>query len=190
VSVLRELVSDHDSGRAAEWSQEERWRVPFLDLLNKPTARTVPPAFSSRRGGVFVAGMLAVAGAFFVWQALLLDVGAITSPGPGFLPLLLGALMIMGAAFIGLQSWLSAEGETIELGHRDVLITASALLAVPLVFERLGAYISLAPLAIVVLALIGRVAPLLAVFATVLGLVGCWLFFEVMLGLQLPSGPL
>ena len=138
MSVLRELVSDHNSGRAAAWSQEERWRVPFLDLLNKPTARTLPPAFSSRRCGVVVAGMLAVAGAFFAWQALLLDLGGIASPGPGFLPLLFGALM-RGAAFIGIECWHSAEGEVIELGHRDVLIAASALLAVPLLFERLGA---------------------------------------------------
>ena len=43
MSVLRELVSDHDFGRAAAWSQEERWRVPFLDLLNKPDSQNAAP---------------------------------------------------------------------------------------------------------------------------------------------------
>ena len=42
-----------------------------------------------------VAGVLALAGAFFVWQAALLDLGNVALPGPGFFPLLLGAVLVM-----------------------------------------------------------------------------------------------
>jgi len=197
MSAVHERLRESDSSR--RWAVAEtdrrllRAKGRQLVLLRQPKLRarlSVPLAFNSRRGGVLVAGMLVGVGAFFVWQALLLEVGTIPSPGPGFAPLLLGALMITVALIIAMQGWFSAQGETIEIGHRDVLITASALLGVPLVFEHLGAYISFALLAIVMLVSIGRVGPLIAVVATAIGLVGCWLFFQITLGLQLPSGPL
>ena len=46
-------------------------------------------------GRIVVAGMLAAAGAFFAWQASLLDLGDIALPGPGFFPLVLGAILMV-----------------------------------------------------------------------------------------------
>lgn len=195
MSALRELVRDRDSGTCIGVLASQRAQADKHEqaaLLNQPSERTYaspPRAFSSRRGGILVAGMLAVAGAFFVWQALLLDLGGVASPGPGFLPLLLGALILVAAALIAIECRRSPERETVELGHRDVLITIVALLAVPLLFDHLGAYIPLALLAIVLLVLIGRIAILIAIPATAFGLMLCWFFFQVLLGLQLPSGP-
>jgi hypothetical protein len=138
---------------------------------------------------MFVAGMLAVAGAFFVWQALLLDLGGIALPGPGFLPLFLGAILVLCAALIGIDCWRSCGGEAVEFGHRDVLITVAALLLIPVIFEPLGAHITLALFGVAILVLIGRVAFLLAIAATGLGMAACWYFFDVLLGVQLPTGP-
>jgi hypothetical protein len=138
---------------------------------------------------MLVAGMLAAVGVFFAWQGLLLDLGGIASPGPGFLPLLLGSSMAAGAILVGIECWLSAASEVIDLGHRDVLVAIAALLTVPLVFERLGGYFSLALLGIVILVFIGRIRPLLATAGTMVGMAACWCFFELMLGVQLPSWP-
>jgi putative tricarboxylic transport membrane protein len=147
-------------------------------------------AVSERHGGMFVAAMLAATGGFFVWQAAQLDLGNIDLPGPGFFPLCLGTIIVVLSAIIGIGHWRSSEGEAVELGQRDVVVVIMALLVVPLVFESLGAYITLGLFGTTLLVLIARLPPLLAVMATGVGLAACWYFFQVLLGLQLPTGPL
>jgi hypothetical protein len=146
------------------------------------TARTLlPRTFRQRRGGMAVAAVLGVAGAIFAWQAALLDVGNVDLPGPGFFPLALGVLLVI--------YWRSPERETIELGHRDVLLVIAALLAVPLLFEPLGALPTLGLFGAALLVLVARVRIALAIGAAALGMAACWYFFQVLLGLQLPAGP-
>jgi len=132
--------------------------------------------------------MLAVIGAVFVWQSWLLDLGRVGRPGPGFFPLVLGALLVALAGVIGIGRWRSAEGQAIEFGHRDVLITIACLLAVPLLFEPLGAYLTLGLFGTAMLVLIGRVSVLRALAAASIGMAACWGFFQQLLGLQLPTG--
>ena len=136
-----------------------------------------------------VAGLLAATGAALVWQASLLDLGSVALPGPGFFPLILGAALAMLAAAIGLGYWRASENAAIELGHRDVLIAIAALLLVPLLFEPLGAYLTLGLLAATLLKLIGRVPLPIAVMAASLAMLICWCFFHALLGVRLPAGP-
>jgi hypothetical protein len=154
-------------------------------------ARTLlPRIFSQRRGGMLVAATLAVVGAIFAWQAAQLDVGNIDLPGPGFFPLALGVLLVIFCVAIGVDYWRQPERETIELGHRDVLLVITALLAVPLLFEPLGALPTLGLFGAALLVLVARVRIPLAIAAAALGMAACWYFFQVLLGLQLPAGPL
>ncbi len=96
----------------------------------------------------------------------------------------------MLAVVIGVGDWLQASSqETLELGHRDVLIVFAALLAVPLLFERLGAYATLGLFGAVLLVLIARVSLLVAGLSAIIAMAACWYFFQVALGLQLPTGP-
>ena len=139
---------------------------------------------------MLVAGMLAAVGVLFVWQAALLDLGNVALPGPGFFPLVLGAALTIFATVIGVEGWRTSTSQTVELGHRDVAIVIAALLVVPLIFELLGANITLGLLGVLLLVLIGRVPLPLAIAAAGLGMAACWYFFQVLLGLQLPSGPL
>ena len=132
--------------------------------------------------------MLGAVGLFFVWQAMLLDLGHIGLPGPGFFPLCLGATLSIAAVLIGLVGWQNRDGEPVEFGHRDVLITLAALLMLPLIFEPLGALLSLGLFGAAMLILIGRVALPLAITASALGMAACWYFFEVLLGVSLPAG--
>jgi hypothetical protein len=152
-------------------------------------APMLPRAFSERRGDMVVAGVLALTGAFFVWQAARLDLGGVGLPGPGFFPLLLGAALVVLSIAIGIGRWRSSQGEAVELGHRDVLIAVAALMAVPLLFEPLGAAVTLGLLAAALLTLIARVRLPLAIAAAGLGMTACWYFFEVLLGVSLPAGP-
>ena len=160
-----------------------------FDALSPRMTAFLPRAFSERRAATLAAGMLAAAGAFFVWQASLLDLGHVGLPGPGFFPLLLGVLLVIFGGVIGFSRWQSADSGTIELGHRDVLIAIACLLTVPLLFERLGAYLTLGLFGTAMLVLIARVSLPRAIAAAGLSMAACWGFFQLLLGLQLPTGP-
>lgn len=152
--------------------------------------RILPHALCTRRGGLWTAAVLCLVGVLFVWQASLLDLGSVALPGPGFFPFVLGAVLAALAAVIGSEIWRqAANAETVDLGHRDVMVVCAALLAIPPLFEPLGAYITLGLFGAVLLVVIARVSLLLAGAAAVIGMVACWYFFQVLLGLQLPTGP-
>jgi hypothetical protein len=147
-------------------------------------------AISARQGGIWIAAVFAVVGLVFGWQASLLDFGTHEMPGAGFIPLLLSVATIVLAGLIGAQEWLQADsGETVPLGHRDVLIVFAAMLAVPPLFERLGAYVTLGLFGAVLLVLVARTSLVIAGISAVVGMAACWYFFQVALGLQLPIGP-
>jgi hypothetical protein len=158
---------------------DSSWRV----------ARWLPRAVSARRGGIVVAAVLAGVGLVFAWQASLLDFGGFELPGPGFFPLVLGILVFAFAVLIGIEGLRGGEGDTVELGHRDVLIVLAALVAVAALFEPLGAYLSLGLFGAVLLVVLARVSVPLAVASAGIAMVACWYFFQVLLGLQLPRGP-
>jgi len=165
------------------------------DLDNPSVARAaaggvMPRAINVRHGGIWVAGVLAATGLLFAWQASLIDFGDLALPGPGFMPLVLGVLVFVLAIVIGVEDWLGVGSrQTIELGHRDVLIVFAALLAVPLLFERLGAYVTLGLFGAALLVFIARCSLLVAALSAIVAMAACWYFFQVALGLQLPVGP-
>ena len=150
----------------------------------------LPRVIGSRRAGLLAAGALALIGLIFGWQASRLDLGQIGLPGPGFFPLLLGALLVVFAAAIAIEGRLaSPKDEPLEFGHAQVLITFAALLTVPLLFELLGAYITLGLMSAVLLVCIARVSLLLAVVSSAVGMAACWYLFGELLGVRLPIGP-
>jgi len=155
----------------------------------------LPRVIGARRGGLLATGALALIGLIFAWQASLLDLGQIGLPGPGFFPLLLGALLVVFAAGIAIEGRLgssklgSSKDEPLEVGHVQVLITFAALLAVPLLFELLGAYITLGLMSVVLLVFIARVSVLLAIVCSAVGMAACWYLFGELLGVRLPIGP-
>jgi hypothetical protein len=158
--------------------------------VHAATRSLLPRAICIRRGGLCTAGFIGIVGLLFVWQASLLDLGSVALPGPGFFPFVLGAVLAALTGVIGSEIWRErASAETVELGHRDVMIVLAAMLAVPPVFEPLGAYVTLGLFGAVLLVVIGRVSLLLAGAAAVIGMAACWYFFQVLLGLQLPAGP-
>ena len=79
--------------------------------------------------------------------------------------------------------------EKVEFFHRDMVIVMAASLTVPLVFNSLGALLTLAVFVVAILVIVARVSLWLAVVAAAAFVGACWVMFEVLLGLQLPTGP-
>jgi hypothetical protein len=149
----------------------------------------LPRAINMRQGSIWIAAVLGAAGLIFLWQAAPLDFGTIAMPGPGFIPLILSLLIVALAAIIGVREWRQADsGETVELGHRDVLIVLAAMLFVPALFEPLGAYVTLGLFGAALLVFVARTSVVIAAVAVVVGMVACWYFFQIALGMQLPTG--
>jgi Tripartite tricarboxylate transporter TctB family len=172
-------VTDHASAAQNTAAQEHVSPKPGL-----------PRVIGSRRASLLAAGALALTGLLFAWQASLLDLGHIGLPGPGFFPLVLAALLVFFSALIALESRLASfKDEPLEFGHPQVLITLAALLAVPLLFELVGAYITLGLVSAVLLVLIARVSVLLAIVCSAVGMAACWYLFGELLGVRLPIGP-
>jgi Tripartite tricarboxylate transporter TctB family len=156
------------------------------------SARTLlPRTVGTRNGGIFIAAVLAAVGLLFAWQASLIDLGDLALPGPGFFPLVLGIFVFALAVVIAGRLWAApADVGPVEFGHRDVLIVFVALLAVPLLFDTFGAWITLGLFGAALLMLIARCPLWLAGVSAIVAMVACWYFFQVALGLQLPTGPL
>jgi hypothetical protein len=154
-------------------------------------ARALLCAISVRRGGIIVAAALAVIGLVFAWQASFLEFGDLGLPGPGFFPLLLGVVVMFLAVVTGGRLLLvRRDTEPVWLGHRDVLIVLAALIAVPPLFERLGVYLTLGLFGAVLLVLLARTSIVVALLSAAAAMAACWYFFQVLLGLSLPIGPL
>jgi len=152
--------------------------------------RMLPRVIGARRGGLLAAGALAFIGLIFAWQASLLDLGQIGLPGPGFFPLVLAVLLVVFSVAIAIEGRrASSRDEPLEFGHVQVLITFAALLAVPILFELIGAYITLGLMSAVLLVFIARVSLLLAVVSSAVGMAACWYLFGELLGVRLPIGP-
>jgi hypothetical protein len=62
------------------------------------------------------------------------------------------------------------------------------MMAVPPLFEPLGAYVTLGLFGAVLLVLVARTSVVIAGVAAVAAMAACWYFFQVALGLQLPFG--
>jgi Na+-transporting NADH:ubiquinone oxidoreductase subunit NqrB len=131
-------------------------------------------------------------GVFVVWQSVLLPIGNVALPGPGFVPFLLGIVLGLVAVAIVIQAkWQERADQAgaISLGNRDTLVVFAALVGVGLFFEWLGTYVTLGLFTAALLLLVARTSPWRVVLGASLGMIAVWVFFRVLLGVQLPTGP-
>jgi hypothetical protein len=150
-------------------------------------ARPLP----AKLGEAIVALALLASGLFFVWQAALLDFGRVGLPGPGFFPFALGIALTLFACAILYHAWWSDKGgETVFLGHRDVVIAMLAMAGLAMLFERIDAYLALGLFTAALLLFIARTPIRNVLLGAALGMVAVWLFFGLALGVRLPTGEL
>jgi putative tricarboxylic transport membrane protein len=156
-----------------------------------PARKAWPFDCCNRRGGLIVAGVLALIGAFFALLSLDLPFGDFDLPGPGFLPFGLGLLLIaLSVAIFIMALQEPKDAPRIELGHSSVIIAFACLVATPFFFERFGAFITLGTFSALMLVFVARVRIIPAVLSSAAGMIAVWYVFKILLGVQLPVGPL
>lgn len=143
---------------------------------------------SSRRGEIAMSVALLATAVFFVSQAAVLPLGGIGLPGPGFFPLALGAALGLLALAILYRSVRGEEGETVYLGHRDVLVVLAALGGLAFAFERADSYLVLGSFMAVILLLVARSAPWKVALGVIVTMIAVWAIFKLALGVRLPAG--
>lgn len=143
----------------------------------------------ARVGQLVTALALTAAGLFFVWQSAFLPFGGFALPGPGFFPFVLGIAIAVLALAVLLRAWSEAgDGEVVYVGHRDILVVVGALVGVAFAFERLGAHATLGLFMFCLLLLVARTSLWRALAGAGLGVIAVWVFFNLLLGVQLPRG--
>jgi hypothetical protein len=157
-----------------------------------PAARKAWPFdCCGRRGGQLTAGVLGLIGAIFAGASLKLPFGDFALPGPGFLPFALGLVLIaLSVAILVMTLHEPSDAPRIEIGHAPVLIAFAGLIATAALFERLGAFLTLGGFTALMLILVARLRILPAVLSSAVGMLAVWYVFKVLLGVQLPVGPL
>jgi putative tricarboxylic transport membrane protein len=145
-------------------------------------------ALRGKTGDLALAGLFAVAGAFWVWEAAKLSSWDGFAPGSGFLPLIFGALLAclgLGAAYVTLaEAAPEASG-----GWRRPALVVLALAGAAAGIEIAGFFASTFAMMAFLFFVVERLRPLTSVATAAgvaLALTGV---FRGWLGVPLPAGP-
>jgi putative tricarboxylic transport membrane protein len=143
---------------------------------------------SSRRGEAAVTLVLLGVALYLIWTARGMPAGTVALPGPGFFPIAVGTLLALVSIGILVRLARQQDGARIAFGHRDVAIALGALVGVVILFEPLGAVVTLGLLLFVLVAAFARIALWRAALGALGGAAFAWLVFVQLLGVQLPRG--
>ena len=144
---------------------------------------------SKRRGEVAIALVLLALAVHVLWMASNMPVGSLASPGPGFFPIAISALLgIVSLAMLGQALLEQKESSGVVLGHREIVLTTVALIALTVVFETAGAFPALGAFLLVLFKVLAKVAWWNATLLAALCTAGLWFVFSWLLGVQLPAG--
>ena len=143
---------------------------------------------STRRGEAAVTLVLLGLALYVIWTARGMPAGTVALPGPGFFPSAIGTLLALVSIGILIRLARRQDGARVAFGHRDIAIALAALFVVAMVFEKLGAIVTLGLLLFVLVAAFARIALWRAALGAVAGAAVAWLVFVHLLGVQLPRG--
>ncbi len=131
-----------------------------------------------------------VLGLYFMLQGVTLKLGTISSPGTGFMPFLIGiVLLVFGimSAIPLLVSLRRTESERLPIQRlRDPAIVVVSMIAYALALERIGFIASTMILIVLLTRFVGRTTLFRAAILGVLATLFCYVVFGLWLGVRLP----
>ena len=140
-----------------------------------------------RRGEAAIALALLVLAAFVIHAASKMPAGTVALPGPGFFPTVLGILMALVSVGIIAGVGLDDDDGRPVATARQTLIAAGVLIGAALLFERIGAIVTLAALLGVLFYVLGRLPWWKAAAFGLAGGLVAWALFVRILGVGLPG---
>jgi len=138
-----------------------------------------------------IAGVaIAVLGAYVAWAAREYPFGTLAEPGPGYLPFVLALVFAAFGVVVALRGSVVAEERQVSFAdfpHAVVLLMV--LGAAALAIERLGYRVTVAAMLLVLLAVIERRNPIVAVLIAAVMALGSFYLINNVLLVPLPVGP-
>ena len=133
--------------------------------------------------------VIALAGAVFAVLAWPMPRGDVGNPGTGFLPFVLGLLLVLLGLACALRALRTRDGQAaVALGGRKTLICILALAGAVLAFIPLGFLPTTAIFLTVLFATLAGISWPRAALSALAASVVLWLVFQTALGLGLPAG--
>ena len=133
-------------------------------------------------GGLFV-----VAGAYFALEALNYEVGTAFRMGPGFMPLLLGSVLVLLGLGVAASGWKKPDAETpLSPSWRAIVLIVGVIIFFATTIRGLG-FVPVVFISSFVAALASRLnSPVFAVLLAITLTVMCTLIFVIGLGMSVP----
>jgi len=140
-----------------------------------------------KTGDTVISGILFSIGLVAIFLSRFMPPGEFSVPGPGFFPTLLGTLLCMVSGIQAVRLVARKGGRSVvRIGHPHIWATLAALLGVAAFFETLG---FVPVIALFVFFCLKTFSPLHWIACLVVAgaaAAGTFLFFNVLLGVQLP----
>jgi putative tricarboxylic transport membrane protein len=153
-----------------------------------------------RRKDIISSFFFLALGAFFTINALGLDVGTFSNPGPGLIPLMPGILLCVLSAALVFKSYKGKEPQreggdsaTHLADHLKwspvVILTMVAMLVFAVAMQYLGFVVSSILIMLFFFKFIGKLTWIRSALGAALSVGICYLVFQVWLTVQFPIGP-
>ena len=150
---------------------------------------------SQRKEKITAAALLGFS-LFYFFGSLTLPWGNIRYPGPGFIPAVIGSLLLLCTAFYLIrvcgikfpEGKISAAAAGEEKNYRAIIGILACTIVYPLILETLKFLVSTLTVAFVMLVLLKPQKPLFSFFFALGMAVASFLIFSRLLGVVLPSG--
>jgi hypothetical protein len=146
-------------------------------------------ALNARTGEAAVGVVLTAFGVALAALSARMPGGTLSLPGPGFVPMAVGALLAVVGAACALTAWRARSGAPqIGLGGMRAWGALGTLGGVALAFEPIGAPISLSLGMVVLARLLGGYGVVRCLLFGLISSAVAWLVFTRLLGVGLPAG--
>lgn len=146
-------------------------------------------ASSGLRSDRFAGLLLAAAGAFAAWESIKLPLGSLADPGPGYFPLVLAALLVLGGLLVAAFDSSSPAVRSVrwqEWRHALAILGTGGFAA--LAIEPLGYRLTVVVMLVFLLGVVERKPPLPVAAISAGVALGSWWLFATVLRVPLPIG--
>jgi len=144
---------------------------------------------TDRKGDLIISGMLCAMGIFVILQARVMPYGEATVPGPGFLPMILGVLLLGVSLILGTKALLyRGNPARVKLGHRSMVSILVAMVFLAGLLERAGFLPVMTLFVFLSLKTLSRLRWWMCLLWGLVAAFAGYGFFCLLLGIPLPSG--